>query len=94
MQRIHPGHEVLSLFGIPSAVKALDRQFTTRNIVVSLASAFFIVLLASLLLNLFTPAPAVFSVSAETPLVEEPAAYQPGSYITNQISRGYLGDYR
>ena len=90
MSRIHPGHEVLSLFGIASATKALNNQAASNRLLVSLVSAFFIVLAVSLLLSLSTrlvgdqPAPAA---AWQAP---QQAAYLPGQFVSDQLRQGYL----
>ena len=67
-------------------------KFNNRvGLVISLVSAFFIVFIVGLSLTYATkvlgyqsPAKSVYNAS------EEPVAFQPGQYVTREISRGYL----
>ena len=101
MPKIHPGHEVLSLFGMPTNNPALNQvassAFTNRSIVATLVSAFLIILAASLILA-FTIGNFNFSLPAVAPTVStsnfnsinEPVAFQPSQAVSQEISRGYL----
>ena len=84
MAKIHQGHDILSLFGIVQDNKVLNQNIVaSRNLLVSVISAFFIVLAVSLFLRIstgFITGQAVASTPV-SPAVEEPAAYLPGQYI-------------
>ncbi|MBI3290726.1 hypothetical protein HYZ76_00420 [Candidatus Falkowbacteria bacterium] len=88
---IHPGHEVLSLFGI--STQALNKKTDNQRLIISLISAFFIVLAVSLILSfssrLLASGQASAGATAST-VPEQPAAFVPGQFITAEINRGYL----
>lgn len=92
MHKIHPGHEVLSLFGMPAQTQALNKKIVNRELVNSFIGAFFIILIVSLVLGLSAKTLPIGSgqpvVSAASTL--ETVAFQPGQFITNEINRGYL----
>ena len=97
MERIQPGHEVISLFGMESHSSALNKKIINHGrLIASLISAFFIILTVSLLLNFSTKILGSTSPSiAATSAVEESVAFQPGQFISEKLShQGYLGSYR
>jgi len=91
MQRVQPGHEVLSLFGIASQPQALSKETSSRSLTVSLISAFFIILAVGLTLGLATRilGPTQPSIAATT-TVGEQVAFTPGQFVSDEVSRGYL----
>jgi len=91
MERIYPGQEVLSLFGIANKTQALNKKIVSQGLFGSLISAFFVVMLAGLVLGilsrvLINPAGSAAVIS----LAEEKVAFQPGQFISQEIQRGYL----
>ncbi len=90
MNRIHPSHEVLSLFGLAPANKALNQKTASHNLLISLISAFFIVLAVSLLLSFSARLVGSQPSAAATLLAPSPAAYIPGQFVSERISQGYL----
>jgi len=92
MERIYPGQEVLSLFGIANKAQALNKKIASQGLFGSLISAFFVVLLAGLILGilsrvLISPASSAVTLS----VAEEKVAFQPGQFISQEIKQGYLG---
>lgn len=96
MQKIQPVHEVLSFFGVAAPDRALKSKTKSQSLAFSLISAFLIVIAVSLILNISTGSVATSASASPTVIVSanEPVAYQPGQFISERISRGYLGDYR
>ncbi|MFA6382481.1 MAG: hypothetical protein WCX08_04410 [Candidatus Buchananbacteria bacterium] len=93
MDKVQPGHEVLSLFGM-SASQALIKKLTNYSLIASLVGAFFIIFVVSLLFGSeIKNLSAKSSVAAPT-VSEEKTAYLPGQFVSREISRGYLGSYR
>jgi len=91
MQKIQPGHEVLSLLGMAQKNQALKNQINRRNLVISLIGAFFIILAVSLVLNLSTQALSRPSRSvAVVADLNEPAAFEPSQLVSQEITRGYF----
>lgn len=90
MAKIHPGHDVLSLFGMAPYNKALAQSLPSRNFLMSLISAFFIVIVVGLLLRLSTNLVSNQSTISAAPLIEQPAAYIPGQFISEKLSQGYF----
>ena len=94
MQRIQPGHDVLSLFGIASQKQALNQKTDNHGLIVSLVSAFFIILAVSLILSVSTKIIGPTSeTSAAITIDQERVAFEPGQLVSKEISRGYLGSY-
>lgn len=90
MKTIQPGHEVLSVFGIPSKIQALAKKDSNKGLIVSLVSAFLIVLIVGMLLSL---AQKTFN-KTETPVLaatkqQEAVAFQPGQFVTERLEKGY-----
>jgi len=95
MQQVQPGHEVLSLFGIANKNQALGKKIASNGLLVSLISAFFIILAVSLILGVATKILGPTSSSlAVNSIQEEIVAFEPGQSVSQEISRGYLGNYR
>ena len=93
MPKVHPGHEVLSLFGMAPNNQALNQSTDKHSFTVTLVSAFLIILLASLVLALATgnfnlSLQSVASASAIAS--SESVAYEPSQAVSNLISQGYL----
>lgn len=93
MSKVHPGHEVLSLFGMTPNNQVLNQSTDKHSFTVTLVSAFLIILLASLVLALATSnfnlsLPSVASASAIAS--SESVAYEPSQAVSNLISQGYL----
>lgn len=89
MERIQPGHEVLSLFGINIKNEALNKA--NYRLVISLISAFFIVLVISLILGVATKVLEKSpSAAAAGILEEEKVAFTPGQFISEKIRQGYM----
>ena len=92
MRTIQPGHDVISLFDVSSKTQALTKNPATRGLIASIVGAFLIVAVLGFILNLVqkslnSAAPA----AASSILVsEEPVAYQPGQFVSLQLSRGYI----
>lgn len=92
MPKVHPGHEVLSLFGIGHKSSVLNKV-ADHNLTAAMISAFFIVIISALLLGLSARTLPFASVQASTVKVTsgtEPVAYQPGQLVSNEITKGYL----
>jgi len=93
MQRIQPGHEVLSLLGMARQNQVLNKNSTNRGLVKSLISAFFIILAVGLILGTATKILGTTPSSAASIVVaEEPVAFIPGQFVTNIINQGYIGN--
>ena len=96
MQRVQPGHEVLSLWGLTPKAQALSANPAARSIAASLTKALFIVLSAAVILGTiarFGPtvaAPVATEVVIGQSLGNEPAAFQPGQFVSESIRQGYL----
>lgn len=95
MKTIQPGHDVISLFGMATKNRALSEKTTNNGLVISLVSAFFIILAVSLILSVSTKilGPTSNTIAAQS-VTDEKVAFEPGSFVSNEISRGYLGFYR
>ncbi len=90
MQKVHPGHDVLSLFGM--AQPHQERVISLQRLALSASGAFLVVLAVSFALSLVTKAeqvatPATMSTST---IGTEPVAFEPGQFISPHITRGYL----
>jgi len=95
MQKVLPGHEVLSLFGMAAPAQALNKKIVNNGLAMSLISAFFIILAVSLILSAADRILATRSpVAAVIAIEEEKTAFIPGQFISAEISRGYTGSYR
>lgn len=92
MQKVHQGHDIISLFelimkskreGVGSSI-IRDRQ----RLMLSVITAFFIVIAAAYILN-------IFNQGLEQRLIltsgTEKTAFQPGKFISQSISQGYIG---
>jgi len=96
MPKVHPGHDVLSLFSMAHHNTALNQAAASRSLTATLISAFLIIIVASLALAFSTGSfslnlPAVASsASASTIVGEEAVAYQPSQAVSQTISQGYL----
>ena len=94
MSKIHPGHEVLSLFGMASKTQALH-QAAQKSLGASLVGAFLIIIATSLILAISTGSLSMPSLtqgaSASTIDGSEAVAFQPSQAIRQEISIGYLG---
>ncbi len=91
MQKVQPGHDVLSLFGMVQPHQ--EHALSLRRLVLSASGAFLVVLAISFALSLVTKAeqgaiPATISTST---IGAEPVAFEPGQFIRPHITRGYLG---
>ncbi|MFA5022179.1 MAG: hypothetical protein WC508_03810 [Patescibacteria group bacterium] len=94
MQRIQSIHEVLSFFGVTSQNQVLNNRLSQYQLVVSLVSAFFIVLFATWLLSVTSSFLA--GNQGLTLDQQEKSAFQPSQAVSkqiNQINGGYLGIY-
>jgi len=88
MKTLQPAREVLSVFPAEKKTGVLAGQMrANRGLVVTLAGAFFIVVLLGLLLNIVQWAVDGGTVSVSS---DEAVAYQPGQVVTTELSRGYL----
>ena len=91
MKTIQPGHEVLSLFSPAAQPQAFNKKLADYSWIIS---AFFIVLAVGLILGLSARILGSTSPSvAATSILEEKVAFQPGQFIRDKISPGYIGDY-
>lgn len=93
MQKIEPGYQILSLFGIVKDKSALDKKLRSHSLLISLTGAFFIILFTALAFNLLL---RFLGPAGQTALLanhEENFAFIPGKFISQEISRGYLGNY-
>jgi len=90
MQKVHPGQEVVSVFGIATESKKdnakLALQHGKQRLVLTLITAFFIVFAAAAVLNYMNQR---FEGPAVVESLNEPVAYQPGQYVSNEIFKGY-----
>jgi len=86
MQSIHPGHEVLSLFGIAWQPQVLKKNDNYR-LIVSLLSTFFVILAIGLVLGVMIRISSTYSLGS---LVTTKAAFEPGQAVSLQLNRGYL----
>ena len=90
MANTHLGHQVLSVFGITLNPKALGQKAIHHNLLVSVVSAFFVVLLLGLFLGSVVDRTVPISAA---PVSEAKTAFEPGQLVTKEISRGYLVDF-
>ena len=90
MAKIHPGHDVLSLFGLTAKHQALS-QAAQKSLLPTLISAFLITLVAGVLLALATGNLTLPRLMQAGTSQIEPVAYQPSQAISQEISAGYLG---
>ena len=96
MPKIHPGHEVLSLFGMAPHQSALNHVVASKSLAATLISAFFIVLVLGAILALstgsftFSLPQLAPSTSASSINSGEPVAFEPSRAVSQQISQGYL----
>lgn len=95
MSKVHPGHEVLSLFGMAHNKQALNQTTDKHNLTVTLTSAFLIILLASLALAFVTgnfnlSMPTALTASASAIQGSEPVAFEPSQAVSRTIAQGYL----
>jgi len=83
--------EVMSSFGFTSKNQALTQSQSSKSLVVSIVSAFFIVLIVGMLLS-FVQKAVNGQPAAATAVVDgqEQVAFQPGQYIGQEITRGYI----
>jgi len=95
MQSTHSENNLLSFFGITRKAQALNKSFANQSLAKSLVGAFFVVLSVSLILNIAVKTVGQpSSTVAATTVIEEKVAYEPGNLVSDEISRGYLGNYR
>ena len=98
--KIQAGHDVLSLFGMSGNSQALtkkSKQNAHGNFMFTLVGAFLIVVMFGFAANMITQNLSTTSASASNKAPAEdilPVAYQPGQFISQKISQGYLGNYR
>lgn len=96
MPKIHPGHEVLSLFGMAHNNIALNQAAASKSLAATLISAFFIILTLGAILALSTGSftfnlpQLAQSISASSVSSVEPVAFEPGRAVSQKISQGYL----
>lgn len=96
MSKIHPGHEVLSLFGMTTHNSALNQALANKSLATTLISAFFIILAVGAILSLSTgnftfSLPQISpNVSASAVEIGESVAFEPSRAVSQEISRGYL----
>lgn len=95
MPKVHPGHEVLSLFGMANNQQALNQSTDKHSLTVTLASAFLIILFASLVLAFTTgnfnfSMPVASTASASAIESSESVAFEPSQAVSQTISQGYL----
>ncbi|MFA6410321.1 MAG: hypothetical protein WCW26_01980 [Candidatus Buchananbacteria bacterium] len=92
MQQIQPVREVLSLFGIVTQPQVLKNNLAQHRLLVSLVSAFFIVLISGWIMSVtfgFLGVNQRLTVTAN-----EPVAFLPTQELSNRVSQGYLNLYR
>lgn len=97
MQKIQPVQEMLSVFGLASPRQALTTSSKSHSLAFSLISAFLIVLSVSLVLRLSTTALSsntTATAATTTSVSKEAVAFQPGAFVSEKISQGYMGSYR
>jgi hypothetical protein len=90
MERIQLGHEVLSLFGMANPQLALSKRLSKHRLLVSLVSAFFIVLMASWVLSVTVQALGQSFRPVSYSGVNDRVAFQPSQAVSVSLSQGYL----
>lgn len=89
MQKVHPGHDVLSLFGMGQVRDTTSKPL--GKLMASVAGAFLIVMAVSFVLSLATSTTGATASSVSSVLLDEPVAFQPGQMITSQLPKsGYV----
>ena len=93
MPKIQPAQEVLSLFGmVTKSHQTRPEKSGQRDLIISFARAFFIILAVSLFLGLSSRILVVFSqTKTNSAVTEEKTAFIPGQFVSAELSRGYLG---
>jgi len=97
MDKIHPGHDILSVLCPPlkarnRTIGALTDRILSKGLLVSIVSAFLIVLTVAFALQLTSVAlEQKVSLSAAQAQVEHKVGWLPGQYIAPEISSGYIG---
>jgi len=96
MEKVHPGHDILSVLCPP--MKARTRRFSAltekilhQGLFVSIVSAFLIVLAVAFALRFAsTTLEQKAALSAAQAQVEEKVGWLPGQYINLEINGSYL----
>lgn len=96
MEKVHAGHEILNLLCPPlkshSQLGALTEKILGKGILISIVSAFLIVLSAALALRLAaTRLEAKVTISRAQVQIEEKVGWLPGQHIKSEMGGGYLG---
>lgn len=96
MEKVYPGHEILSVLCPPlksrrKLFEALTEKILNKGILVSIVSAFLIVLVTAFALRLVSVVvEQKLALSAAQAQLEEKVGWLPGQYIALEIDQGYL----
>jgi hypothetical protein len=96
MERIQPGHEVISLFGMTPKAQIMSQN--PRLLATSLLKAILLVALTALVLSTFARVAVSDSLTTDAAqtvttigvAAEEPAAFESGQFVSVHLQRGYL----
>lgn len=95
MNTIQPGHEVKSLFGLNPDKSALT-SVKEKSLTATIVSAFLFVLILGLALGfaqrVLDKNKSIASAATTISSDQEPAAFIPGRFVSEQINQGYLGN--
>jgi hypothetical protein len=91
MQKVHAGHDVVSLFNIASKPRQLSQGNPGALAkVLTVVSAFLVVVVAATVFN-FLSQSLESKTRAARALSGEPVAFQPSQAISKGITSGYFG---
>ena len=96
MQEVQRGQNSFHVFDFTNQIsvrKGIKKTVQTgrKRLFVSIITAFFIVVLASLTLNFIN---SKFEGQVVLGLGDQKAAFQPGQFVTETLKNGYMGEYR
>ncbi len=95
MEKVYPGHDVLSVLCPPIKTRtktfgALTEKILSKGLLISIVSAFLIVLIAAISLRLASTAiENKVALSTAQAQVEQKVGWLPGSYIEQELNSGY-----
>ena len=96
MQKVHSGHDILSVLCPPIKAKprffsALTEKVLSKGILISIVSAFLIVLASAFALRFASVAiEQKLALNAAAAQVEQKVGWLPGQYIASEMGGGYL----
>lgn len=89
MQKINQGQDIISFYSILARPRAIQDPKFKRGLIMAIVSAFFI---TSFILAAVNYGYKVFSGNGAPSLnIAEGVAYIPGTFVSNDIAKGYVG---